>query len=285
VISAPNGPVLVSRQNPLRLMLRFDASGMTASPSGVVKALKTKLPLEYESSHGVSQAPLRIKVDFRKPPELKWTGEHAPPRVLLRTAGQILRITLSNSVDSDALGGRHNGTLELRAVERRAPSEFDAAAIQPLSPLPMQLAGGESRDVEFQCNLEHLVPGIHYFQFAVKTNRELLDRVLRIPVEVREMEVFDGVVAIDFGTSNTCCALLSDGGDVTSVSLDESHTTAPTLVRYLDLSGQEPLIETGTRVKHLAAVDESVASSTVMRLKPTTGRNGSSSYRSPAKLH
>jgi molecular chaperone DnaK (HSP70) len=169
------------------------------------------------------------------------------------------------------MGGRENARLRLLSVDLLPPEPYKEAGVQCLTPLPLDIAGSDKTTVEFQLNLQAFSPKIHHFSLVVTANRRELNRTYTVPLQVRALQPFNGIAAIDFGTSNTCFALLPTGGDLEMVPIDELKTTAPTLVRYLDLSGTEPRIQTGSRIKELAAVEEKVASSTLSRLKQLLG--------------
>jgi molecular chaperone DnaK (HSP70) len=263
-------PAVAGPDSPVRLTAIVHGDRLPVQRGTPANAVKALVGITYDGPHGPAPAAFELSLELRDAPELTWVGEDAPPMQRLQTSGQLVGFTFANALDGDPLAGRRNGRLELTAVELRPPPGA-AAPVQRLSPLPVTLAGGESRGIELHVNCEAMAPGIHYFDLDVTTNRPRSTSSFRVPVQVRAVPPFRGVVAIDFGTSNTCCALLPEGGDFELVQLDEQRETAPTVVRYLDLSGAEPLIETGLRVKRLAAVDEKVAGGTVARLKQQLG--------------
>lgn len=280
--TAISNPLLVGPDRPLSLRLRIDPARLPAAPSGAVRTLKGTAAVAYDGPHGPAQAPFEFALDMRRPPELTWTGEHKPPRTRLQTPAQVVGFTCQNSKDDDGLGGRRNAVLEIVEATLKPPAG-SAATVQRLSPLPVSVVGGDSTWLEFQVNCEGLTPAIHDFHLDLRTNLAPPERAFRVPLQVQSVEPFDGVVAIDFGTSNTCYALLSEEGDLKLVPLDESRTTAPTIVRYLDLSGPAPVIETGALVQRLAAVDERIAGSTVSRLKQHLGDGSSLLTLKPEK--
>jgi molecular chaperone DnaK (HSP70) len=265
------GPVLVGRDKPLRVSLHLQPDRMPPLRAGVTRTLNTRLGLEYDNPHGLGTALVDVAVDVRRPPDLTWTGEDKEPRVVYQTVGQEIDFTFANSDVKDPVGGRQNARLEIHEAVLRAPDGSQTGIQRLEPPLPVSVAGGDAERFKFVVNCESLDPTIHYFTLQVATSRADLDRTFRVPIEIRKVEPYEGIVAIDFGTSNTCCALLPEGGEPQLVALDEGRTTAPTIVRYLDLSGPAPLIETGARVKTLAAVDEKVAGGTVTRLKQLLG--------------
>ncbi|HZI56244.1 MAG TPA: hypothetical protein VFF39_05690, partial [Verrucomicrobiae bacterium] len=270
--STINGPALVSKNAPLKVRFQFDPRRLAGGqPGNAGSRLTPQVGVSFESAHGEEQIQVPMLFEIRKPPALLWIGEQAAPPVVSQTAGQVLTFVFANSTDGDPYAGRLNGVIELKSAVLCLPAGYESAGVQLRSLLPLKLVGGQSRSIEFHANLQSLEPGIQNLELRVETTA--FDRIYRVPVEVRALEKFGGAVAIDFGTSNTCCALLTDGGDFENVPLDEQRTTAPTLVRYLDLSGQEPLTETGSEVKHRAAVEEKVAGSTLARLKQCLGES------------
>jgi molecular chaperone DnaK (HSP70) len=270
IVGVLRAPFLAGRDRALPLKVSLQPDRLPQGTSSI-RLIKATLHAEYEGPHGPAQASVDFAIQVRRPPELTWTGEHASPVTRLRTAGQMVRCMLTNADEKDPMGGRHNGRLVIYGAALSGPAGASAVPVQPLTPLPMFLAGGESKPLDFQVDCRALEPAIHSLTLVLQSNRPGPPVKYHVPIQVRALVPFEGVAAIDFGTSNTCCALLPDDGGLLNVPLDEGRTTAPTIVRYLDLSGVEPVIETGLRVKHLAAVDERVASSTVARLKQQLG--------------
>lgn len=95
---------------------------------------------------------------------------------------------------------------------------------------------------------------------------------------VTSIPVFNGVLALDFGTSNTCCAILGRRQDqfvlvpIDSPAHNRQPTTTPTLIQYCDVTPE------GKRVFRIGAYVESisndprVAGTTVRSPKRNLGR-------------
>src|SRR5262245_14932623 len=175
-------PILVARDRPLRILVRFDPQALSPSRISQLRPLVARATVEYDGPHGPAQCPVDLSFAMRRPPELTWTGEKAPPRVVLRAPGQVLGFTLSNALETDASGGRQNGRLDVREAVLRPPDGDPSVTVQLLSPLPLSLAGGESGDIQFQVNCQPLPLGIQYFQLDVRTSRASLDRSFRVPI-------------------------------------------------------------------------------------------------------
>lgn len=232
---------------------------------------QAQLLVDYDDAHGVKTIRLPLSFVVRNPPELRWTGEHDPPEVRYQTSGQKLRFVFTNQSETGSDGGLRNGVLRVDRVSLSPPAQFSAVPIRLTSLLPAEVHGGDSYQAEFELNLEPLPARDqpYHFTLDVTSNRPTLKK--RVAVIVRTLAYFDGVIAIDFGTSNTCCAVLERGQQTEGLGLDDGNVVAPTIVRYLDLSGDIPVISTGARVKELAAISEKVAASTVSRLKQQLG--------------
>ena len=202
---------------------------------------------------------------------MTWREEHSPPSPLVAMAHQKLIFTLANLSHDD--GGLRNGPLRIEEVSLRPPAGINCN-VHLNSILPADVSGGDSLSCEFDLNLDGAAPNLYHFQMQVRSNGPQQAKTFLVPVTVSAVPEYDGIIAIDFGTSNTCCALLEADGaeqDLESVELDGDRTTCPTLVRYIDLDGPVPEIETGVAIKNLAAASDEVAASSVDRLKQQLG--------------
>ncbi|HLK65569.1 MAG TPA: Hsp70 family protein [Bryobacteraceae bacterium] len=263
----PSAPVIASPENPVAISLEVEVERISR-----LEVKSAELAVEYDDAHGPKTTLLPLNFVLRNRPELRWTGENAPPPTLIQTDKQPIRFVFTNRSEDDVHGGRMNAAIVLESVTLTAAKNAPAIPVMQPAFSPTTIAGGDSCEVEVELNLESVKPGIHSLLLEARTNiAELNERPYHAAVEVRELRSFDGIIAIDFGTSNTCCAVLENGAEFESIPLDGASTTDPTIVRYLDWHGRFPEIETGVRVKNLAASDEKVAASTVTRLKQQLG--------------
>jgi molecular chaperone DnaK (HSP70) len=267
LVDRPAGPIIASSGTLVPVSVEVDTERIAT-----LERKSGEIAIEYDDAHGPKTTLLPLNFVVRNHPELRWTGENLPPPALMQTDKQRLKFVFCNRAEDDPQGGRMNAPVVLESVTLTAPKAGPPLSAIQVSPLPLTIAGGETCDVEFELNLESVKPGIDPLKLEARTNyAELNQRSYQASIDVRELLNFDGIIAIDFGTSNTCCAVLENGSEFESIPLDGASTTDPTVVRYLDLGGKFPEIETGVRVKNQAAVDEKVASSTVQRLKQLLG--------------
>ena len=265
-------PIVASATRPLSILTEIDSTILLRSRPAPGSRHAATIEVQYEGPHGPAVTPLHVVLKLRQRPAMAWLEEHAPPVRLVTMARQKLSFTISNRSQED--GGLNNGALFVEAVSLQPPAGLQCG-IQPSFMLPATVVGGESITCEFDLDLENSPPCLYHFELAVTSNGPQPKKMFRVPVNVTAVPDYDGIIAIDFGTSNTCCALLETGGsdrDIESIALDDERTTCPTLVRYLDLDGPAaPAIETGAAIKHLAAANDEVAASTVDRLKHQLG--------------
>lgn len=263
-------PVLASAEHPLAFTVEIDPARFAQAPAdGSQNQRRARIAVDYDGPHGGARAPLELLFTVRHRPELFWDGENALPTRKVAMARQNLALRFYNK--SRAGGGLLNAPLHIEEVHLQPPQDV-ACAIRRQSLLPVDVPGGDPTNVLFDLDLAGVAPGLHHFQLQVRSNGPETTRTWdAVPLLVDPVIQFDGILAIDFGTSNTCCAMLETGGDVEDVPLDEERLTCPTLVRYLDLSHAVPEIETGITVKRMAAADSAVAASKLDRLKQMLG--------------
>jgi hypothetical protein len=275
VIPIPK-PFVASGSHPIPLTVEIDSSRMART--GLVPGSRhaVRVEVEYEGPHGPATTPLPLAMTVRKRPVMTWREEHLPPASLVAMAHQKVNFTFANLSDED--GGLRNGPLHIEEISLRPPTGLNCAIHQGLvsSSLPADVPGGDSLHCEFELDLDGVTPNLYHFPLLVRSNGLQPVKSFVVPINIGPVPEYDGVIAIDFGTSNTCCALLEADGseqDLESVALDGDRTTCPTVVRYIDLDGPVPVIETGADIKNLAAASDEVAASSVDRLKQQLGAN------------
>jgi len=80
------------------------------------------------------------------------------------------------------------------------------------------------------------------------------------------------MLAIDFGTSNTCCYALESGSlEPRPIPIHDDPSTSPAVLRYGSIQGEHAEVEIGQRVKRDATLDVRSAMATVLRLKQRLG--------------
>lgn len=261
-------PKLVTSQEPLPITLDLDSTFWQGRHPG--QSAKAAMQVEYEGPHGPAIASVEVSFAVRRPPALTWAEEHIS-QDLPAMGKQVLAFNLHNREGGD--GGLQNGTLQIKEATL-APPPGIACPVHLRSVTAYEVLGGHKTEVEFELDLTSVPPGLYHFAMEVRSNAPEKERRFRAPIRVVGVDQYDGTIAIDFGTSNTSCALIQTGGedrDLEAVNLDGNELTCPTLVRYLNLDGPLPEIQTGAAFKALAATDHEVAASTVSRLKQQLG--------------
>jgi molecular chaperone DnaK (HSP70) len=266
-------PAIISERRPLPVVLEIHSTLMSR-PSLVPGSRHTaQVKVQYEGPHGPAIVELPLALTVRTQPALTWREQHSPPARLVAMAHQKLDLTFANLSDTD--GGLRNGKLHLAEVKLVPPADMNCDA-HLLTQLPADIAGGDSYSCVFDFNLESVPPKMYALELLVASNAPRARNKFSVSVDVSRVPEYDGIIAIDFGTSNTCCALLETEGterDLEIVAIDDTRTTCPTVVRYLNLDGPVPEIETGAAIKSLAASSAEVAASSVDRLKQKLGED------------
>jgi hypothetical protein len=203
-----------------------------------------------------------------------WPGEH-----------RDLRVTVQNSDAGNPQSGTGNASLVISKVEILKPTGEDCDWLKPSFNLTdrIEVAGGSEKEIVFSFETDpagkgdgtKLGIGRHSVMLVLTTNLAKVTERVRLEVSVRRVRRFRGVLAIDFGTSNTCCAVADSDEQYVLAPIDSpgnsSRTTAPTVIQYLDL---EPRGEIKTRIGtevELLIQDEQVIRSTARSLKRRLG--------------
>jgi len=215
-----------------------------------------RLPAEYKANLVVDCAEFThvepLSFECWLPPAL-WIWEEAE-YAIDAWAGQTgeLSLTLQNSLPGNPQTGKGNAPLQVTRVDILLPGGEPCRWLQPSEDLAdmIVIPGGERRQLRFHFatdaagkgDAERLGIGRYPVVLVLTTNLPEVTRKLRFEVRVQAIKDFDGILAIDFGTSNTCCAIF--GGpeqQYNPVPVDRlihnpNPTTTPTLTQYLDLA-------------------------------------------------
>ena len=77
---------------------------------------------------------------------------------------------------------------------------------------PIDIEGGEYHDIEMQISAAGIEPGAYPVNFTINSNCEDVPRYEDVlSVNVKELEAYPHYLAIDFGTTNSCCAYIDLG--------------------------------------------------------------------------
>jgi len=264
---APENFVL-TRDAGLPLTLHLDTDFTPAEKTGSLK-------VDYDSPHGVASVYLGFSVVMRKPPQLCWAGAGQQPEIRYQTVGQVLSFEFHNQDTEGGGGGELNSNLILEAIQLRV-SDGRPFPIKLLSELPATVPGGTSYPVQFEVDFSSLEgESAQQIEFTLILGTNLPALKTPVVVTVEPMPVFPGVMAIDFGSSSSCCAVWKLGEAVRLVSMDgNGNSDSATAVRYLSLSGSAPEIAYSLNASPTRAVGgehEEAAASFADRIKQRLG--------------
>jgi hypothetical protein len=180
-----------------------------------------------------------------------------------------LDLTLQNG-DRD-----ETGCADLQVQEIK----IDAPWLQPSGSIsfPLTITSGQYHGLTLTAITGALNDGVHPARITILTNIPGTDRQrdIHVDMSVRRMPDFDGEIAIDFGTTNSCCAFLN-GGLVELVPIgdlaDGNQTTVSSAILYLDLfDGKTKEYEIGNRAYKISY--EASTYSAIRQVKRRLGTN------------
>lgn len=122
---------------------------------------------------------------------------------------------------------------------------------------PLVIASGQYQHVTFEAEVDELSGGTHHAKLMFLTNTSGLTKQhdVFVELEVRQMPDFDGVLAIDFGTTNSCCAFIDRRGRQDLIDIgegsDKSTTTSSAILYKNILENGRKHYEIGNRAYDL----------------------------------
>lgn len=270
-------PLDAAQQDRCYLRLEFDESALMQRVVQFPAEFEGSLRLEFEDADRV--APFRFRC--WRPPEI-WIWEESEPLKVFRAGLRgLLVLTLENGVPGRQELNASNAPLEISRIVFCDPQ---GAPIPWLTPADeegavLRIEGGQRRQVRYyvhttaQAGHAGAEAGLYTVFARFWTNRPDPVKEIRLQIRVEPMPAYDGVLALDFGTSNTCCAVmdrLGEGYRLLPLDRPEHNptpTVVPTVMQYLD----RDRVRIGASVEARAA-DPAVAASTVRSLKRLLGR-------------
>lgn len=232
---------------------------------------KAQLVVGYAELTPQREYPFYVKCFL--PPELKVpeAEEQNNYRVEVFTGRRAeIDLTLRNGEEGDG-----EGRAELQILNIIP----EKAWLQPTAPLtyPITIKSGSYLHLTFALQTEQIEEGSHLNKLTFLTNTPGEGKQKEYCVEafVRHMPEYDGVIAIDFGTTNSCCAFLDRSTLHDLIPIDptgEKPTTASSTILYHDLfdSGEKEY-EIGERAYELSFTDPSSTFSAVRQVKKKLG--------------
>jgi molecular chaperone DnaK (HSP70) len=179
-----------------------------------------------------------------------------------------LDLTLQNG-DRDDVG---RADLQIQEIKIDAPWLHPSGSIT----YPLVIGSGQYHGLTLSAATGALSEGVYPARITVLTNIPGADRQRDIHVDMKvcPMPEFEGEIAIDFGTTNCCCAFLN-GGSVELVPIgdlaDGSQTTVSSAILYLDLFEKAKEYEIGNRAYEISY--EASTYSAIRQVKRRLGTN------------
>lgn len=197
-----------------------------------------------------------------------------------------LHLTLQNGEASE------KGRAELQILDIQINVDW----LRPTAQIsyPLIIASGLFNQTSFTITSKEIAEGRHVAKLTFLTNTPGSTRQKDVYVEVnlQTMPDFDGTVAIDFGTVNSCCATFDSFGAQKLIQLEnpdsknQKPTTVPSVILYHDrLNGNVRLYEIGSKA-YVYSFQMLAASSTVRQVKRNLGKStrfNISYYSDPTK--
>jgi hypothetical protein len=153
-----------------------------------------------------------------------------------------IRWTLQNANPFGAEPDEARAPLTIHKIELRVDGAADGGMLIPVRvpKLPIRIAGGKECVLEYRVDT-HPQPapdsaafGIGNFrlEFDIDTSYVLASKVVSKLLCVSPLTEYEGILAIDFGTSNSCAAILADNKYHPEPVMISNSTTAPTVIQY-----------------------------------------------------
>jgi molecular chaperone DnaK (HSP70) len=236
--------------------------------------------IDYEDVDGPSTERASLSLVLALPPELTLEEGYEPPKFYQPGVGAF-DLTFSNRKSEDPFDGRNNAPVRIQAIDLEHESEELREQWADQFVGPIVIAGGDAHTARFNLDLASFPlgegpPEVFSIRVAVKTNRAQVNFSQRIDFLLNRIPIFRGCLALDFGTSNTCCYTMENGNIKAArpiqIDLDPGVTSSPTVLRYKRiLGGAFAEVEIGQLVKKSATLAAASARATLSRLKERLG--------------
>ena len=199
-----------------------------------------RLPAQYKGTLLVKFAEFEelrketFRVDCLLPP--KWNVPEAEERRLKVEAFIDRRKELDITVQNGERDETGRADLSIHNIKIDADWVQLSGAIS----YPLNIASGQFHGLTLNILTKNLSEGTHPAKITFWTNIPGASKEeIFIDIEVGRMPVFEGVLAIDFGTTNSCCAFLNKFGQVELIPIGEpddgEQTTVSSAILYRNL--------------------------------------------------
>jgi molecular chaperone DnaK (HSP70) len=208
-----------------------------------------RLLQEIESEGGTfpadRSANLLMKFAYLEP-ERNWPFDLKcllPPELVIPEAESTIeveafvgkRAEFSLTLQNGLPGVPGHADLQIVSIEADIPCQPTMTIEYPLT-----VVSGQYQHLTFAVSLEDLEIGNHQGKLTLTTNTPGLkkQRDVFVEISIRQMPVFEGALAIDFGTTNSCCAFIDHRGREQLVPIDSDgidNATASSAILYKNL--------------------------------------------------
>jgi len=273
---------LVKPLRELQVQARIDHKRLFRHVRRPPKDVSVEVLIEYEGVDGPTTEKTVLTLRALKPPELEFYTSSDQPDESFKPGIAEIRLSFRNRNKAGDLGdAKDNAPVRIVALDLAPGSPAGLGWVQPLTE-PGEIAGGEARDVILRFDTGPFPRGLNHLDVQVRTNRPELDETIHLPFIVKSIKKFDGILAIDFGTSNTCCYSFKNGAsNAEPIEIDEKANTSPTFLQYQAIWDQTNLdnnvqvgfadVRIGQRVKVASLASSQAAAATLSRLKQRLG--------------
>lgn len=140
------------------------------------------------------------------------------------------------TLENFSQGAEGHADLQILGLERDVPWLNPTSAIT----YPLTIPSGQFQHVTFAADVDKLAEGSQQAKLTFLTNSPGSDKQKPVFIElnVQQMQDFNGVLAIDFGTTNSCCSFIDKRGRDGLIEIGEGrdkNTTNSSAILYKDL--------------------------------------------------
>jgi len=241
------------------------------------------LIVKYAELDPEREYPFHIKCI--QPPRLQIHEDSGPLKFDLFTDQRPLdfSLTLRNGGSDELARG------DLQILEK---PRLDAAWLQMdgSHSFPLTIPAGKSVQLKFKIDARKAGKGPHKGRITFLTNQPgQKERDISVQLKVEEMQDYNGVLAIDFGTVNSCCAFIDKNGEVRLIEIDNPNhnlkpDVAPSTILYRNKFSDGAREYDIGELPYQSSFDPKAAASTVRQIKRKLGRREPvtiSYFRSP----
>ncbi|HVG19053.1 MAG TPA: Hsp70 family protein [Blastocatellia bacterium] len=269
-------PFLLDSRSSSRLEFKFimdEAMLMTMSGGTLPAEYKGNLVIKYIELEPERTEPFHINCFLA--PELKIPQESGMriKRDVYTDRREELYLTLQNGENGE------KGRAELQVLG----VEIKADWLQPTAQIsyPLTIPSGLFNQLSFTITPREIGEGLQNAKVTFITNTPGPNRQkdVYLEIDVKQMPDFEGTLAIDFGTVNSCCATFDKLGQPKLINLEsqdsnsQKPTTAPSVILYHDrVDGNTRLYEIGSKA-YLYSFQPLAAPSTVRQVKRNLGKS------------